>query len=249
MSVKRENATVVLAIDTSLSMSAIDVRPSRLTAIKIAARRFLAEIPKRYRVGVVDFSTQAGVAAAATRNRALVQEAIDGLSARGATALGDGIVSAINVGRAVPQEAPSGNRPAEIPPVAVIAFTDGVQEGGEVTAAQAVNRARALHIPVSAVLVGTPYGVISVATATGGFTQFIRVPSDTSEVKQIAKSTGGHFYVGPRTADLTPVYKELGSRIGTVRKREELTFAFAIGAVVLLLAGGALSAAWLRRAP
>jgi Ca-activated chloride channel family protein len=249
VSVKRENATVVVAVDTSLSMSATDVRPNRLAAVKLAIEKFVAQLPQKYRVGVVEFSTQAGVLAAATRNRALVDKALTQLTPGGGTALGDGIVAALGVGRAVPREPASGKRPAEVPPVALILFSDGVQEGGEVTAAQAVNRARALRVPVTTVVVGTPYGIIRHATATGGFTQFIRVPADPSEMKQIAKYTSGEFYVGPRTADLSTVYLNLKSRVGTVQKREELTFAFAIGAVAFLLAGAALSLVWLRRVP
>jgi Ca-activated chloride channel family protein len=249
VSVKRENATVVVAVDTSLSMSATDVHPNRLAAVRLAIKRFVAQLPQKYRVGIVEFSTQAGVLAAATRNRALVDKALTQLTPGGATALGDGIVASIGVGRAVPREAASGRRPAEVPPVAVIVFSDGVQEGGETTAAQAVNRARALKVPVTTVVVGTPYGIIRHSTAVGGFTQFIRVPADPSEMKQIAKYTRGNFYVGPRTADLSTVYRNLKSRVGTVQKREELTFAFAIGAVVFLLAGAALSVVWLRRVP
>jgi Ca-activated chloride channel family protein len=249
VSVKRENATVVVAVDTSLSMSATDVRPSRLAAVKLAIKKFVAQLPEKYRVGVVEFSTQAGVLAAATRNRPLVDKALAQLTPGGGTALGDGIIAAIGVGRAVPREAASGHRPAEVPPVAVIVFSDGVQEGGEVTAAQAVNRARGLKVPVTTVVVGTPYGIIRRATAVGGFTQFIRVPADPSEMRQIAKYTRGNFYVGPRTADLSTVYRNLKSRVGTVQKREELTFAFAIGAVAFLLAGAAFSLVWLRRVP
>lgn len=248
ISVKRENATVMLALDTSRSMSAEDVRPSRLAAAKAAARRFVAQLPRKYRIGVVDFSAQAEVVAPATRNRALVDRALSQLSPGGGTALGDGIVTALDVGRAVPREQPTGGKPAEVPPVSVLVFTDGVQEGGEVTAAQAVARARALKIPVSGVLVGTPYGIVRVPRI-GGFVQFIRVPTDPSELKEIAKLTHGHFYVGPRTADLSPIYRELGSRLGTTKKRAELTFAFAIGAIGFLVVGGSLSAVWLRRVP
>jgi Ca-activated chloride channel homolog len=248
VSVKRENATIVLAVDTSRSMEAIDIRPSRLEAVKEAARRFVGQLPPKYRVGVVDFSTQASVAAPATRNRGLVDKAIDQLAPAGATALGDGIVTAINVGRAVPRDPGQHGSPAAVPPATVILFSDGLQEGGELTAAQAVNRARALKVPINGVLVGSPYGIVRVPRV-GGFVQFIRVPADPSEMKTIARVTHGHFYVGPRTADLTQVYRELKSRIGTTRKRTELSFAFAIGAVALLFAGGSLSAVWLRRVP
>jgi Ca-activated chloride channel homolog len=247
-SAKRENATIVLALDTSRSMSAIDVRPSRLAAAKVAAQRFIEKVPSRYRIGVVDFSTQAGVAAPATRDRAVVSKALSQLAAGGGTALGDGISTALNVGRAVPREQPAGGRPSEVPPVSVVVFTDGVQEGGEVTAAQALARARALKVPISSVLVGTPYGIVSVPRV-GGFTQLIRVPADATELRVISNLSKGHFYVGPRTADLSPIHRELGSRVGTVRKRTEVTFAFAIGAAALLLIGAALSTMWLRRVP
>jgi Ca-activated chloride channel family protein len=246
--VKRENATIVLAIDTSRSMEAVDVRPSRLDAIKTAALKFVNELPAKYRVGVVDFATQASVAVPATRNRELVEKAIEKLSPGGATALGDGIVTALNVGRAVPRDSAGKGRPAVVPPSTVLLFTDGLQEGGEVTAATALRRAIELHVPVNAVLVGSPYGIVRVPRV-GGFVQFIRVPADASEVKTIARLSHGRFYVGPRTADLKPVYAELKSRIGKTPKKEELSFAFAIGAIGFLLAGAALSVVWLRRVP
>jgi Ca-activated chloride channel family protein len=246
ITVKRENATVVLAVDTSRSMSAVDVRPSRLAAVKVAAARFVAQLPTKYRIGVVDFSTKAEVAVPATRDRTLVQQALSKLAPGGGTALGDGILTALNVGRAVPHE--RGGEPREVPPVSVLVFTDGLQDGGEVTAEQAVNRARAVKIPVSGVLVGTAYGIVRVPRI-GGFVQFIRVPADSSELRNIAKATHGHFYLGPRTADLTPVYSELRSRVGTTKKRMELTFAFALGAIGFLVVGGSLSAVWLRRLP
>ncbi len=246
--VKSENATVVLAVDTSRSMSADDVRPSRLAAATEAARRFVEKLPKKYRVGVVDFSNQAEVVAPATSNRTLVYRALSQLSPGGGTALGDGIVTAIDVGRSAPREHLAAGKPAEVPPVAVIVFSDGLQEGGEVSAAQAVARAQSTKIPVSGVLVGTPYGIVRVPRV-GGFVQFIRVAADPLEMRQISKVTGGHFYVGPRTADLSPVYRELGSRLGRTKKRTELSFAFALGAIGFLAVGGSLSAVWLRRVP
>jgi Ca-activated chloride channel family protein len=246
--VKRENATIVLAIDTSRSMQAVDVRPSRLDAVKTAALKFVRELPAKYRIGVVDFATQASVAAPATRNRELVEKALTQLSPGGGTALGDGIVTAINVGRAVPREPGQHGQAGDVPPSTVILFSDGLQEGGEVSAADALKRAIQLHVPINTVLVGSQYGIVRVPRV-GGFVQFIRVPADASEVKQIAKLSHGRFYVGPRTADLRPVTAQLKSRIGKTPKKEELSFAFALGAIGFLLAGAVLSAIWLRRIP
>jgi hypothetical protein len=130
----------------------------------------------------------------------------------------------------------------------VVLFTDGLQEGGEVSAGDAVSRARALHVAISPVLVGTAYGFLKIPRV-GGYTQFIQVPADPTELRTIAKVTKGHFFVDPRTANLEPVYRDLGSRLGTTRKRKEISFVFAIAAVSLLVGGGSLSAVWLRRIP
>ena len=57
--VRREEATVIIVIDTSLSMKAQAVRPSRLGAAENATNAFVAELPKRFRVGVIGFSGRA----------------------------------------------------------------------------------------------------------------------------------------------------------------------------------------------
>ena len=248
VSTRRANATVVLDIDTSRSMAASDLRPDRLAVVKAAALRFVDHLPAKYRVGVVSFATTAQVVAPATRDRSLVRRALSHFGADGGTALGDGIMAAVNVGRAVPRDQGRAGQPPSVPPASVLLFTDGIQEGGEVSAGDAVARARALRIPISPVLVGTAYGFVKFPRV-GGYTQFVQVPADPTELQMIAKVTKGHFYVDPRTANLSAVYRDLGSRLGTTRTREEISYLFAIGAVSLLLAGGALSAVWMRRLP
>ncbi len=61
-SVNRRQATVVLVIDTSGSMVANDVQPSRLAAAQEAVRRFVKRLPGRFEVGMVVFSSEARVA-------------------------------------------------------------------------------------------------------------------------------------------------------------------------------------------
>ena len=62
VTVPREEATIVLAIDVSRSMKATDVQPTRLDAARIAAKTFIDEVPKKFQVGVVSFATRAVVA-------------------------------------------------------------------------------------------------------------------------------------------------------------------------------------------
>src|SRR4029078_10994327 len=118
--------------EPSRSMQASALRPSRMDAIKLAALKFVKDLPRKYRVGIVDFATQASVAAPATRNRELVQKALEKLPPGGGTALGDGIVTALNVARAVPREpGRQKGQAGDVPPTTVILFRAGLPGGGE----------------------------------------------------------------------------------------------------------------------
>jgi Ca-activated chloride channel family protein len=244
---RRNDATVMLVLDTSRSMAATDVRPTRLAAAKTAAARFIDRLPETYRVGVVVFSTTAEVAAPATRDRAFVMQALQRLRPKSGTALGEGIARALDVGRAVPRERDAEGRPGRAPPVAMLLFTDGIEQGGELSAAQAIVRARRLRIPVSTAVVGTADGIVR-APGPAGLPQIVRVPADSSGLRTVARFTGGRFFAAPQTQDLSPVYRDLRSRAGMTRKREEITFAFALGGAVLLLVGSSLATVWSRRA-
>ena len=80
MTVPREEATVILAIDVSRSMKADDVQPTRLDAARGAAQAFLTQVPEKFRVGVVPFASRAVVGVPPTEDRALVETALDTLA-------------------------------------------------------------------------------------------------------------------------------------------------------------------------
>jgi Ca-activated chloride channel family protein len=84
---------------------------------------------------------------------------------------------------------------------------------------------------------------------TGGFRQFIRVPPSPDTLREIARLSGGEFFTATDAEGLDRVYEELGSRLGTRKESREIGDYFAGGAAAFLLAGGALSALWFRRAP
>jgi Ca-activated chloride channel family protein len=240
ITVPRHEATVVLAMDVSRSMQARDVAPTRMIAAKRAASAFLSRIPDTYSVAVVGFASRAYVAVPPTRDRALVEQAIAGLSPGDGTAIGDAVALAAQLGRR--QKSVDG----VIPPESVLVLSDGAPDGGRTSAAAAVKQAKALHVPVSAVLVGTSHGVVS-RKLTGGYTAQIRVPPSPGTLELIAKGTGGELFRARSAKALDAVYRHLATRIGHRTENREVTDLFVIGALVLLLAGGAFSLLHFRR--
>jgi Ca-activated chloride channel family protein len=242
VSVKREQATVILAIDSSLSMKSEDVRPTRLMAAKRAAAAFLVKVPKKFRVGVIGFAGRAYVAVPPTEDRTLARGALDSLHAGEGTALGDAVALA---GRLARRER---GQDGTVPPTAILVISDGAQMSGRTSPGVAALDARSLRIPIFTVVVGTPDGVVTVDLA-GGFKAQIRVPPSPETLKTLSQATGGEFFTAPSVARLRQVYEKLGSRLGRRRETREITDLFAGGSAALLLAGGALSALWFRRVP
>ena len=240
--VPRHEATVVLAIDVSRSMQAQDVTPTRLGAAKAAANAFLAKVPSTYSVALVGFGSRAFVAVPPTLDRSLVSSGLDDLVPGEGTAIGDAVRLSAQIGQR--QRAVDGT----VPPTSVLMISDGAPDGGRTSVAVAVRRAKALHVPVSTVLVGTPEGIVT-AKLVGGYTEQIRVPPSPGTLKQIASDTGGQFFQARTSSELSAVYRHLATRIGHRTENREITDVFAAVAIVLLLVGGALSAFWFRRVP
>jgi Ca-activated chloride channel homolog len=244
--VTRDEATVILTIDTSRSMEATDVEPNRFEAAKRAARAFLDEVPDSYAVGIVSFSTSADPVLPPTTDREAALTAIDELRLGSGTALGQAIVRSAEL--AVARE--DGERQtgqSERSPAAVLLLSDGAQTAGQVQVPAASQRARELGVPVSTIGLGTGDAVVEVPRP-GGLTERVVVAPDLPALRQVAQTTGGRFFEAPSAARLEEVYRELGTRLAVDRKRVEVTSAFAAGGAVLLLLGGALSSYWFRRA-
>jgi Ca-activated chloride channel family protein len=243
ISVPREEATVILALDVSRSMTATDVPPSRLAVARFAARRFLAQVPESFRVGVVVFATRAQVAAPPTEDRSVAQAALSAVRSGEGTALGEAIDLALKAARSIP-----GERPRERPPASILLISDGAQTQGEVLPLQAARRARAARIPVYTIVLGTAEGVVE-RELPGGFTERIRVPPEPQALRQVAVMSRGEFFTAGGSAQLRRVYEELGSRLGHRDKRAEVTVAFAGAGMALFLIAGALSTLVLWRLP
>jgi Ca-activated chloride channel family protein len=242
LSVKREEATVIIAVDSSLSMRAQDVRSSRLAAAQKTARAFVDELPKKFRVAVLGFSGRPYVAVPPTEDRDLVHSALNSLRTGEGTSLGDAIALGVKLAR---QERASDGT---VPPTAMLVISDGAQKSGRTTPAAAAMQAAAAHIPIYSIVVGTPDGIINVPLA-GGFQAQLRVPVDPDTLRLIARTSGGRTFTSPDNAQLRVVYRGLGSRLGSRKASREITDLFAGGSAAFLIAGGAISALWFRRVP
>jgi Ca-activated chloride channel homolog len=244
ISVPREEATVVLALDVSRSMTASDVRPTRLGAAQGAARRFLEQVPDSFRAAVVAFADRANVVAPPTDDRRVVQQALAQAEAGEGTALGEAIVLSLQAARQVPGVGTD----APPPPASILLISDGAQTQGRVTPVEAARRAKAAGVPVYTISLGTANGVVQ-RTLPGGYTERVRVPPDPSALKQVASTSGGEFFTATDDENLQRVYDELGSRLGKRKKDAEITVAFAGVGLVLLLVAGSFSTALFRRLP
>ncbi len=242
-SVTRDEATIVLAIDTSRSMSATDVRPSRFDAAHAAAQEFLDTVPESYRVGIVSFSTAASTVLTPTTDRDAAKVALGELRLGSGTAIGNAIARSVELASTGEQRPTTG----QASPAAVLLLSDGAQTAGGVTPDDAVKEARKLGVPVSTVALGTRDAAVQVPLP-GGLKQRVVVAPDADALKQIAKDTGGTFAEAPSAEKLKEVYRSLGTRLAKDPKRVEVTSAFAAGGAILLVLGGALSTWWFRRA-
>jgi len=252
--VPREDASVVLILDTSGSMRATDVTPSRMEAAQGAARTFVDQLPPRFQVGLVSFASEAQVLAQPTVDRVAVDEAIEGLRPEGATAMGDAVVEALGLtdsagGTGGGSGGRSGGKAQENRPLsAILLLSDGANTSGEVEPLDAAQRARKRGVPVYTIALGTPGGVVEAPDANGVM-RLVPVPPDPETLQGIAEVTDAQSFTAPTEDDLQAIYEHLGSRIGFVEERREVTAAFAGAGLFLLGAAFAAGSAWGRRFP
>jgi Ca-activated chloride channel homolog len=257
-----DKAMVILVIDSSRSMQAKDVKPTRLAAAQDAMRQFLDRAPNKLRVGLVVFAGDAQVAAPPTTDHGLVEQSIDEIGefqTFGGTAIGDALAAAVELAqrslsegqetiafRAAPAD--------ETKSLASILFlSDGAQTRGTLLPFEGADRAKQAGIPVYTVALGTPEGTVrgrfSYGFGPGAPEQTVPVPPDPETLRGIAETTGGKF-TEARTADvLEETYERLGSNLGREPGETEITFAFLALAGGLLLVAGVLSALWSPRFP
>lgn len=232
--VPRERATVLVALDTSTSMLATDVDPSRITAATDAARRFVDDLPDTFNVGLVTFSGNAAVAVAPTTDRATVLAALDRPTLSGGTAIGDAVTTAL-AARDLDEQ-------ADPPPTRIVLLSDGSNTAGT-PVAQAAQAAAAAGVPVSTIAYGTADGRVTIDGRSQG------VPVDADTLEGLAESTGGEAYTASTGDELESVYRDIGSSIGYRIEDREITVAVLAASLLAALAAGVASLYWFARLP
>ena len=235
--VPRERATVVVALDVSVSMQATDVTPDRISAAKASATAFVEGLPETFDVGLVAFSGTASVVVAPTRDHAQVAAAIEALQLEPSTAIGDAVFASVAAAQSVETE------PGEDPPPArVVLLSDGTNTVGRSLRAAAA-AARAADVPVSTIAYGTEDGTVRVDG------RLIRVPVDVPALERLASATGGTSFTAESGEELREVYDDIGGQVGTSTETREVTARYS--GIALALAAAALVAGlvWGTRLP
>jgi Ca-activated chloride channel homolog len=242
--VARQRGAVIVAIDTSGSMAATDVAPSRLVAAQDAARRFIDGLPAGLKIGVLSFDSNARMLAAPSADRAAALAAVNSLSIGGGTATGVAIDDALDAVAALPAGSDGTKAPA-----AIVLMSDGSPTIGkdgadpQQTVTEATAAAKAAHVPVDTIAFGTPTGTISVQGET------VPVPADAQTMAAIAQGSGGKSFTATTSNELNAVYDQIRKVVGFDKVPTDLTEWF-VGLALLfaiLTAGAALY--WMQRIP
>jgi Ca-activated chloride channel family protein len=238
--IPRERATILLAIDTSLSMRADDVAPDRFEAAKAAALTFIDIIPPKINVGVVEFNGSAVLKVSPTTDHEQLKRGIDNLKLGESTAIGEAVFASLEAISSIPPD-----DEGSAPPARIVLMSDGKTTVGrsDDSAAQAAVDA---GVPVSTIAFGTDSGTITDPREPG---VRIRVPVDRAALEKIAETTEGTFFEAASEGELKAVYEDIGSSVGYTNEDRDIS-AYMIGAaLVLLLITSGLSLAWFSRLP
>jgi Ca-activated chloride channel family protein len=246
-----KGAVVMVAIDTSLSMQATDVTPSRLAAAQAAARQFLTTMPKDTRVGLIAFDGQVTVLAQPTTDHAAVAQQLDNLRLGEGTAIGSAVEASVQaVKAATANNANNANdtttttTPASTTPNAtIVVLSDGETTVGVPNDTAAQEAAQA-GIPVNTIAFGTPNGSVSVG---GG--QQVQVPVNGAALARIAQQTNGQAFTAQSAGELQSVFNKLGHSVHHHPVTKQVSDWFAGGALALLALAGVGSLVWFSRLP
>jgi Ca-activated chloride channel family protein len=245
LATSRASGTVMLVMDVSNSMGADDVDPTRLGVAQDVARRFVEAQPSSIDVGLVAFGAGALVTQQPTNQHEEIVAAIDRLKTGGRTSLGEGMLLALSTIAGAPVAVPEGDAPPPaigyFPSATILLVSDGENTGGPDPAAVA-QLASDAGVHVSTVGVGTADG--GVITVDG---YQVSTALDEQALQDVADVSGGAYEPATQANDIDSISRSIELRVTSIGKKTEITAVFAVAAICLLLAGGALMLRWFGR--
>src|SRR5512137_165773 len=254
--------TVILAVDMSGSMRATDLQPTRLVAAQNAAKAFVADQPRHVKIGVVGIAASAALVQSPTDNREAIATSIDRLEPQRGTALGSGLVIALDA--ALPQarinveefiNPPRGKKDeprkkledremtvGSNTSAAIVLLSDGQSNVGP-DPMKAAELAAELGLRVYTVGMGTPEGT---TVSADGWQMRVRLDED--KLKQVARATEGEYFRAADAKELKKIYSRLSAKLGFEKQQPtEITGLFAALGALLAGLGAVLSMLWFNR--
>jgi Ca-activated chloride channel homolog len=246
----RREGTVILAFDTSNSMKAKDLQPTRMAAAKKAVRSFVANQPSTIKIGVVAFSNSGFIVQQPTRSKQEVLDAIKRLGPRGGTSLGQAIVTSLNAIAGKPlsidQKALQSGAPQPrvrfLGSAAVVLLSDGENTSRLDPLAVAPVAAQA-GVRIFPIGVGSANGAV---VDVGGFR--VATTLDAELLRGIAQRSGGKYFRAQDAATLDQIYRTIDLQLTVNGRKTEITAIVAGSGLFLFLVGAALSMRWYGRA-
>lgn len=238
--VPRDEAVVMLVIDVSRSMTAVDVEPSRLESATDAAKDFIEGMPAGFRVGLVAFDEVARTLATPTLEHRTVIAAVDRLEIGRGTAAGEGIYAALESIEAVlgdSEDVAEASETEDDFAATIILLSDGDTTAGR-PVEDAAEDAAAAGVPVTTIAYGTDEGVVEIEG------QLIPVPADPVAMREVAEATEGQFFEAASAAELASVYEDIQTRVGVTTEQRDVVLWFVSAAFVLVLLALAASMLW-----
>lgn len=245
--VTTEGIDIVIALDISSSMLAMDFQPNRLEAAKSVATQFISGRPND-KIGLVVFSGESFTQCPLTTDHATVINLFKNIESgmiEDGTAIGNGLATAVS-------------RLKESTAISkvVILLTDGENNRGEIAPVTAAELAKTFGIRVYTVGVGTigtaPYPL---QTPFGVQIRDVEVKIDEVTLGKIAQTTDGKYFRATNNNKLAEIYQEIDklekSKIDVKEfsKREEEYLRYALAGALLLLLSMFLKTTFFRSIP
>lgn len=242
-----EAIDIMMVLDASGSMMAMDLEPNRFEAAKEVATEFIS---KRINdnIGLVVFAGESFTRCPLTTDHQALLTQLQGVELgllEDGTAIGMGIASACN-------RLKDSKTKSRI----VVLLTDGTNNLGSITPSMAASIAASLNIRIYTIAVGT-YGEAPVPMQTpfGTIVEKVKVEIDEASLQSIAETTGGAYFRATDNEKLKAIYEDIDklekSRIisHNLEAYEELYFSWALGAFLLLILSLILRSTYCRTNP